>query len=174
MALITYLLSLLFEKSFITNFIPEICKIATIIPVHKKGATNCVSNYRSILLTSVVSKLKERVIVDQLSNYFYSNYIVSPHQFGFRRNSSTVHQLIDSHYDWVIQQNEGCPTDVILLDYLKAFDSVVHAKLFIKLGAYDIHGALLLWIENFLADRKHYVPINSAVSDNCSVLSGIS
>ena len=85
----------------------------------------------------------ERVIVDQLNNYLFSSHIISPYQYGFRCNSSTVHQLIDLHYDWVIQQNENFPTD-ILLDYSKAFDSVVHAKLFIKLSAFGIHGALLL------------------------------
>ena len=78
-----------------------------------------------------------------------------------------------SHYDWVIKQNEGCPADVILLDYSKAFDSVVHAKLFIELSAYGIYGALLLWIENFLTDKKHCVLIDGAVSDYCSVLSGV-
>ena len=115
----------------------------------------------------------ERVIVNQLNDYLYFNHIISPHQFGFRRNSSSMHQLIDSHYDWVIQQNKGCPTDVTLLDYSKVFDSVVHAKLFIKLSAYGIDGALLLWIKNFLTDRTNYVLIDNAVSDYCSVLSGV-
>ena len=46
-------------------------------------------------------------------------------------------------------------------------------KLFIKLTAYGIHGALLLWIENYLTDRKHCVLIDSAVSDYCFVLSGV-
>ena len=137
----------------------------------QEGTTNYVSNYRTISLTSVVSKLMERVIFDQLNFYFYSNHIISPHQFGFRRNISTAHQLINSHYDWVIQQNEGCPSDVILLDYSKAFDSVVYTKLFIKLSAYGIHGASLLWFENFLTDKKHFLLTDSAVSDYCSVLS---
>ena len=49
----------------------------------------------------------------------------------------------------------------------------MHAKLFIELSAYGIHGALLLWIENFLTDKKHCVLIDGAVSDYCSVLSGV-
>ena len=89
-------LSLFFEESFINKFISEIRKTSTPTPVHKKGASNCVANYRSISLTPVVSKLIERVIDDQLSDYLYSNHILSPHKFGFKRNSSTVHQLIDA------------------------------------------------------------------------------
>ena len=143
-ASIKYSQSLLFEKSFITNFIREIWKIATIIPIHKKGAINCVSNFRPMSLTSFFSKFKKRVIVNQLNNCLYSNHIISPYQCGFRRNSSTVHQLIDLHYDWVIQQSGDWLTDVILFDYSKAFDSIVHTKLFIKLSAYGIHSALLL------------------------------
>ena len=94
----------------------------TIIPVYKKSAINCVPNYRLISLTSAVSNPMERVIVNQLNNY-----LISPHQFGFRRNSSTMHQLIGSNYDWIIQQNKGWATDVILLDYLRAFYSVVYS-----------------------------------------------
>jgi hypothetical protein len=43
---------------------------------------------------------------------------------------------------------------VVYLDFSKAFESVVHAKLIAKLKCYGICDVLLCWIESFLANRR--------------------
>ena len=69
-------------------------------------------------------------------------------------------------------QNNGEATDVIYLDYAKAFDSVIHSKLLHKLYAYDIRDDLLKWFENFLSSRIQAVTINCELSDFLPVTSG--
>ena len=90
-----------------------------------------------------------------------------------QKSSSTVTQLLDCQNDWVKAQNNGDSVDIIYLDYAKAFDSVVHNKLLIKLAAYGIRDTLLSWIECFLSGRTHYVSINIASSELLNVLSGV-
>ena len=61
--------------------------------------------------------------------------------------------------------------DVIYLDFQKAFDSIPHKRLLLKLYL-GIHGNLLLWIKDFLSNRKQQVVINSHKSKSIPVTSG--
>ena len=63
--------------------------------------------------------------------------------------------------------------DVIYLDFKKAFDSVPHQRLLIKLKAYGITGNLFAWIESFLKDRNQRVLMNGVNSSWTQVKSGI-
>jgi methylaspartate ammonia-lyase len=58
----------------------------------------------------------------------------------------------------------GHSVDLVLLDFVKAFDKVSQAKLIQKLKAYGIDGLLVKWIESFLTGRKQRV----LIGDNCS------
>ena len=59
------------------------------------------------------------------------------------------------------------------MDYAKAFDSVAHKRLLIKLRAYGLHGKLLNWIESFLRGRFQKVSIRGHTSQPASVTSGV-
>ena len=48
-------------------------------------------------------------------------------------------------------------TEVVYFDFKKAFDSVSHDKLLVKIAAYGISGYLYQWIAAFLRNRKHAV-----------------
>ena len=59
----------------------------------------------------------------------------------------------------------GKQTDLILLDFSKAFDKVAHEKLLLKLHHYGIRGDTLKWIKDFLDNRKQAVVINGINSE---------
>ena len=63
--------------------------------------------------------------------------------------------------------------DVIYLDFRKAFDSVPHYRLFVKLKAYGITGDIFNWIKDFLSNRMQRVVVNNEVSDLRPVISGV-
>ena len=62
--------------------------------------------------------------------------------------------------------------DVIVLDFCKAFDSVTHRRLLLKLQAIGVDGPLLHWIEAFLSDRRQHVGIEGVYSGWAHVTSG--
>ena len=64
--------------------------------------------------------------------------------------------------------------DRVFIDFKKAFVSVCHNKLLIKLAAYGINGKLLGWINSFLSDRKQRVLVNKSYSEWSNVISSIS
>ena len=64
-------------------------------------------------------------------------------------------------------------SDVIYLDFKKAFDSVSHCKLLLKLRSCGIAGKLFNWFKAYLTNRHQYVRINDSCSESLPVLSGV-
>jgi exonuclease III len=62
---------------------PERLKYAIILPVHKKGDRNMVTNYRPISILTSINKIFEKVMYSRLLNHLKENCILSDHQFGF-------------------------------------------------------------------------------------------
>ena len=65
------------------------------------------------------------------------------------------------------------PTDVVYLDFAKAFDKVPTERLLRKVEAHGIGGKVGSWIRAWLTDRKQRVSVNGKLSDWRTVLSGV-
>lgn len=166
-------LCILFNKSLSTCSLPQEWKIAKVAAVHKSGSEADPSNFRPISLTSTTCKLLEHIILKHLTLYLDQNHILSPLQHGFRKGLSTVTQLVELIHD--ISLNVDCTkqTDLILLDFSKAFDRVPHKKLIKKLEATIGAGPLTDWIDNYLSNRTQYVQVNRESSTIANVTSGV-
>ena len=128
-------------------------KSANIVPIFKKGERHNPSNYRPVSLTCICSKLLEHIIYSHIFLYLKKYNILCEEQHGFRMNRSCETQLIATVNDIAENLDTGKQTDVILLDFSKAFDKVAHMHLCYKLRHLGINGSLLEWIKCFLTDR---------------------
>ena len=163
-------LSVMFTAFLSVSKLPRQWKTAVVTPVYKKGISSSCSNYRPISLTSVVLKIMERIIADAMLKYFSKHKLISNAQHGFLTRRSAVTNLIESLNDWTIGINHKHLTDVIYVDYAKAFDSVCHNKLLHKLSAFGVSGELLSWIRCFLTDRLQVTKVGSSLSSEAIVL----
>ena len=166
-------LSLLFTKSLNSGKIPNDWKLANVTPIQKKGDKATPSNYRPISLTSVVCKLMESIIRDQLVSFLEENDLIKNSQHGFRNKRSCLTNLLDFYNEVYDVYDETKAVDVIYLDFQKAFDKVPHQRLLIKLKAHGVDGKLLKWLEDWLSERKQRVVINGKSSTWRDVLSGV-
>ena len=94
-------------------------------------------------------------------------------QHGFRKRRSCESQLIIIINDLLSNLNENKQTDILLLDFAKAFDKVPHERLCQKLFHYGVRGPLLEWIKNFLIGRSQSVLLEGHKSLSMPVLSGV-
>ena len=115
----------------------------------------------------------EHVVLSHMAKHLSKNNIIIDEQHGFRQRFSCETQLITTIHDWAKSINVCRQTDAILLDFSKAFDSVPHRRLLLKLDYYGIRGNLLLWIKAFLSNRSQFVSINGTQSSPKPVLSGV-
>ena len=94
-------------------------------------------------------------------------------QHGRRQQRSCESQLITTICDFVSAIEDRSQTDIILLDFSKAFDKVSHRLLIHKLAHYGITGEVLNWIKAFLSNRTQEVIVDGARSEKCGVTSGV-
>ena len=154
---ILYLFNLIFE----TGNIPDIFKIATVIPVLKPGkdARNPCS-YRPISLTSQLGKTLETIINKRLINYVINNNLISNTQSGFLRKRGCIDQI--ARLDMFIREwrSKGWKTQAAFLDLEKAYDTLWRGGLLLQLKKKGISGSMFNYILSFLSDRSFRVRIN--------------
>jgi hypothetical protein len=125
--------------------VPIKWKEANISPIFKKGNRLVAANYRPVSLTLVVCKLLEGIIRDRFMDYLVNNKLISKDQHGFVKKKACVTNLLET-LDFISSKLAvGECIDVIFLDFLKAFDMVLHRKLLKKLNGYGVNGSLLDW-----------------------------
>jgi len=166
---------MIYEKSLQEGKLglPDDWKMATVIPIYKKGSKNDAGNYRPVSLTSVPYKVLESVMKDAMVDYLETTGFYNDCQHGFVKGKSTLTNLFETLESWTRILDEGLGIDVIYLDYRKAFDTVPRKRLIDELRGSGINGSLLRWIDQFLLDRKMRVQVNVSLSDWFKVFSGV-
>ena len=104
--IITKPLTTIFNKSMKEGMVPDDWKQAHVTALFKKGKATVPGNYRPVSLTSVVCKLMESIIRDQLMQFLDENNLLSEHQHGFRSGRSCVTQLLEVIDTWTSMIDE--------------------------------------------------------------------
>jgi len=167
------LITALFQKSLTTGNIPRDWTSANVCPVYKKGDTSDPANYRPISLTCILCKTLEHIIASHLSSHFTTHNILYNLQHGFRERRSCETQLIELTDYLVKNLSSGKQTDLILLDFSKAFDKVNHLKLLHTLQEHGVCPQILNWIKSFLIGRRQTVVVDGDCSSEVPVTSGV-
>jgi len=90
-----------------------------------------------------------------------------------RSQHSCTTQLISLLEDLSYSMDYRQQTDVILLDFAKAFNSVPHQRLLLKLRHYGVTNNTCHWINSWLAKRSQRVVLDGVQSDPVFVQSGV-
>ena len=136
-------LTILFNKTLSAGVCPDIWKVSYIVPIFKKGDPSnsfitiyttiyFIENYRPISITSIMSRVFERILVEEINFYLERNSLISDSQFGFRHKKSVELQLLNCYIKWITTIDKGSIIDIIYFDYARVF-KVSHNKLLVKL-----------------------------------------
>ena len=171
--IISPILSDIINKSLQQGYFPTKLKLARVIPLHKGGAVTDINNYRPISILPQLSKIFERIVHSQLYNFLEKYKILSPYQFGFRKNKSTT-QAVLNQLEFIYQNLDQSKTVIsIFMDFSKAFDCIDHEILLNKMNFYGIRGIPYNWFASYLSDRKQFVNVNDNNSSTKFVSHGV-
>ncbi|KAF7254462.1 Myotubularin-related protein 5 [Varanus komodoensis] len=167
------LLASIFEASWRTGKVPEDWRVASVVPIFKKGSRRDMGDYRPVSLTSIVGKTLERLIIERDLVMLDRDGRLTAAQLGFRKNRSCQTNLVE-FYDKVPRWlYGGDAVDVVYLDFSKAFDKVPHDILVEKLRSFGIHQSTVWWTRAWLTDQKQKVTISRESSGWWPVTSGV-
>ena len=158
-------LTLIINQCIKRGIFPEQLKIARVSVIYKKSERDLFQNYRPISILPTLSKIFERLLHNQLSQYFTQYNLFYGSQYGFRKNHSTELAALEL-VDTVITNLESRKMHVsFFMDLSKAFDCLNHPILIKKLSYYGIDETSVKLLNNYLSNRYQYTEIRSKTLD---------
>jgi hypothetical protein len=167
-------LCLLFNKCWIEGKQPQAWKTSIVVPILKQGKPKqAINSYRPIALTSHVSKLMERVILNRLSHFSVKENVIPAEQAGFLKGRSTIDHLVK--LTTLVKRQFARRKSVLatFFDIKKAYDQVWHARLLYKLKSIGLSGHMYHYIKYFLSNRKIQARIGTTYSSYRNLDMGI-
>ena len=158
----------LINQSIDTSTFPDNLKRAQVIPLYKKKAKK---NYRPVSILPIISKVYEKVLSVQLSDYFENIF----HNFlcAFRKGHGCQTTLFRLLEDWKYALDQNLHVAAILMDLSKAFDCLPHDILLCKLSAYGLSQNSVKLLGNYLTDRSQQVKLKGVVSSWAGIRKGV-
>ena len=98
---------------------------------------------------------------------------VTRDQHGFIGGRSCTSNLLEAFDTIIDMMDEGLPVDILYFDFRKAFDTVPHHRLLVKLENIGITGETLEIIKDFLSDREMRVGVGDSFSEVLKIVSGV-
>lgn len=148
------------NSSLTTGHVPESWKHATVTPLPKTNVLNDPSKFRPISVVPAISKIVERVVYNQLNDYFTRHELYSRSQHGYRAHHSTETALTEVTDKIMCGMDRGEISLLVLIDLSRCFDVIDHGVLLDKLKLYNIDTT---WFENYL--RGHTQQVKARDSD---------
>ena len=156
-----------------TGIFPEQLKISKVLPLHKANDKMSLTNYRPIALLPSISKIFECVLLEQLTNHFTDNNLLSPQQYGFRTKHSTELAALNLVDHLTYKLDTGKIPINIYIDLSKAFDTLIHDILLDKMSFYGVNGVAKKLLKSYLTQRQQIVEYNGFQSDSLEIKTGI-
>ena len=160
-------------SSFACSEFPRAWKKSVIVPLLKDGDHEVPNNNWPISLFPVLSKVAEKIALIQFNDFLTKQDKLTQHQSGNCKNHSTetLSLLVTDHILRAIDQQQL--TAMVLIDISKAFDSICHSTLLLKLRSLGTSSRALKLFESYLTDRKQSTRLGTSLSDELTITHGM-
>ena len=169
-------LTSIINSSLLSGTFPSIFKQSIVLPLLKKPSLdpNTLKNYRPVSNLSFISKITEKLVLSQLSDYLHSHNLFPSSQSAYRPGHSTETALVRVMNDLLRAMDGGKLSILTLLDLSAAFDTIDHQILLQRLHlSFGLSGSALNWFKSYLSDRTQTVSTSNRSSKPSALSLGV-
>ena len=163
----------LINKCISKSYFPKVWKTARVSPVPKVDNPVTDDQFRPISILPGLSKVFEKVVALQITDYIEGHGSLHDKITGFRKGHSTTTTLLGIKDDIVRAMKKRDVTLMVLADFSKAFDTVCFKSVITKLHKLNFSKPFLKWIFSYLTDRSQFVQVDDKRSTSTGVNFGI-
>jgi len=156
-----------------TSSFPRLWKIARISPIPEVDDPSSDADYRPVSILPTLSKVFERLVLNQLIVYINEEALLGPTVSGFRKGHSTTTILLGIRDALIRASSIGEVTLMVCADYNKAFDTVQFRSVVCKMHSLGFSKHFLLLMIDYLTHRRQMVQIDDWKSDKATVEFGV-
>ena len=162
----------LFNSIIESGYFPQNWGLGYIVPIHKGGDVNELSNYRAISITSCMSKYFTLILNQRLDTFFENNDILNKEQIGFKKGCRTsdhifvLKTLIDQY------KKNKIPLFSCFVDFSKAFDTVWRDGLYYKMLKVGVSSKMTQILKSMYNNVKSQIKVNTNLSKKIEILNG--
>lgn len=168
---LSHLLVICFNAMFKLGHLPQGLMLTTLVPVikNKMGDVSDTGNYRPIAISTMLSKVCERLLLTFMEEYLYT----TDNQFGFKKHSSTDMAIFTLKQILSYYQSYSSPLFICFLDASKAFDRVNHWTLFKKLIDRNVPAFIVRILVFWYSEQHLNVRWGAVLSSTFTVSNGV-
>ena len=166
-------LTIIINQMLTTGIFSDAFKLSKVIPLFKKSDSSLLVNYRPISLLPTISKVFERVIHDQMYEYFNQLKLLAEQQYGFRKQHSTEYAATKLIVHVSKEMEAGKTPTSVYIDVSKAFDTLTFEVLLYKLKYYGVTDTAFDLLKSYLTNRKQYVVYDNCQSEQVEIYTGV-
>jgi len=171
---ITPYITHIFNTILTTSIFPDVWKVSKVLPIPKKKNPCVLGDYRPISILPALSKAIEVLMRDQIVSFLDRHNLLNRFQSGFRPKHGTTTALLKISDDLQMAREKKLVSILLLLDFSKAFDSVIHSLLCAKLSDfYKFELTAVNLVRSYLNFRFQAVCVGDILSDLVPLLRGV-
>ena len=170
------IITTIINESLQQGIVPSLFKQAVVVPLLKKPnlSPEELKNFRPVSNLPFLSKILEKVVLQQLKDHLTNNNLTETYQSAYRECHNTETALLRVHNDLLCEADEGKVSILALLDLSAAFDTIDHNILIERLSkTFGISGLVLNWFRSYLLGRSQSVIVQSFRSEIVSLDFGV-
>lgn len=163
----------LMQRVLASGRIPVCWQTANVVSIPKKGDLTQRDNYRGISLIPVALKLTTSVAIRRVYTALVEAGKLRKEQAGFRNLEECMGQVVALHEIVARRRAVDKPTYVCFVDLRKAFDTVPHEALLLKMKLHGIEGSCLAFFRQLYMTSRIRVRLPCGLSPEVQLLRGV-